>query len=130
MQEMINYLKRALDGAGARQRAIGNNIANVNTPGYKRKDVNFTQILQDNIDQKQKVKLQRTDKDHRESKESFTELSVNSADKTKYKNDRNNVDIDVEMAEMAKNQIYYNTISQQLNNRLQLLRNVIDKGGR
>ena len=38
-------LERALEGAGLRQQALAANIANVNTPGYQRQDVDFHSVL-------------------------------------------------------------------------------------
>ena len=45
MDSTINLLQLGLDGAKKRQEAISNNIANVDTPGYKRKDVDFLSVL-------------------------------------------------------------------------------------
>ena len=42
----INVLEKACDASWMRNSAIANNLANVNTPGYKRKDVDFETYLQ------------------------------------------------------------------------------------
>ena len=42
----INVLEKAADASWIRNAAISNNIANVDTPGYKRKDVDFEKYLQ------------------------------------------------------------------------------------
>ena len=42
----VNILDKAADAANLRNELISNNIANVDTPGYKRKDINFESILQ------------------------------------------------------------------------------------
>ena len=39
--DYVNVLDKAADAAWLRNEAISNNIANVDTPGYKRKDINF-----------------------------------------------------------------------------------------
>ena len=44
--DYINVLDRAADAAWQRNEAISNNIANVDTPGYKRQDVAFESVLQ------------------------------------------------------------------------------------
>ena len=44
--DYINVLNRAADAAWQRNEAISNNIANVDTPGYKRQDVAFESVLQ------------------------------------------------------------------------------------
>jgi len=43
----ITALSQALEYASARTQAIDNNMSNINTPGYKRKDVTFSNILDD-----------------------------------------------------------------------------------
>jgi flagellar basal-body rod protein FlgB len=45
----MNALTSALDGLGARQRAIANNIANVNTPGYQAQRVSFEEALAESV---------------------------------------------------------------------------------
>jgi flagellar basal-body rod protein FlgB len=120
-----------------RQKTITNNIANVDTPNYKRKDVNFKKTLQKKVDEyssdSHNLSLANTDdkhiKNNNQNANSQQNLKVVTDDTGNYRNDRNNVDIDVEMAEMAKNQIYYSTLSQQISNKFQLLNKVIDRGG-
>ena len=46
----VNILDRTLDASWKRQTAIANNIANVDTPGYKRQDVTFSNILKEEIE--------------------------------------------------------------------------------
>ena len=43
-------LTKVLDGTATRQRALSNNIANAETPGYRRQDVDFATQLRDIID--------------------------------------------------------------------------------
>ena len=137
MNQLVNFLKMGLDGAAKRQKAISNNISNVDTPNYKRKDVNFKETLKKkaaayNRNDSQ-LSLASTNKKHINKAGSISGADSNlkvSTDKTgNYRNDRNNVDIDVEMAEMAKNQIYYNTLAQQISNKFNMLNKVIDRGG-
>lgn len=48
-QGITNYIEAALKGASLRQRAIANNLANLNTPGYRRLAVKFEKFLADAI---------------------------------------------------------------------------------
>ena len=99
----INVLDKAADASWEREEVISNNLANVDTPGYKRKDVQFesylmTALVGDNSLDK-RVAEARMD-------------SLNSAVYTDYANlsyrlDGNNVDIDTEAANLAQNQIRY-----------------------
>lgn len=131
MSSIVNFLETALDGTMKRQRVIANNIANVDTPHYKRKDVNFTETLKKELGKGEKLKLKTTDPGHVSEQNSTgqSNFKIEEANDRSYRNDENNVDIDVEMAEMAKNNIYYSTITQQLNGKFSNLKDVISKGG-
>lgn len=136
MNPIINVLQFGLDGAYARNQAISNNIANVSTPDYKRKDVSFKSVLNKNLDdiqangnQFKKIGLARTNNSHRTANsvsEAYGQLQKypNSV----YRNDGNNVDVDTEMAKLSKNNLYYNTLSQQISSKFSTLKEVIDKG--
>ena len=102
--------KQVLDATNLRQQTIAHNIANVNTAGYKSKQVVFESELKKYINggttsQKLKngIKIKPT--------------IVESSD-TSMNLDGNNVDIDLEMANMAANQIQYNTLVRQVSDRL------------
>ncbi len=131
MEPIIDFLKTGLDGAQLRQKAISNNIANVDTPKYKRKDVDFQKQLESAVKNQNKnnSKLKLTHPGHRPGRKSNINFEMRE-ESGNYRNDENNVDVDVEMAELAKNQLYYNTLSQQLGTKFNQLGNVIDKGGR
>jgi len=131
VMKTINFLKSGLDGAWERQKAISNNIANVDTPHYKRKDIDFLSKLNAAMEDKSEISLKTSNSRHISSEkkrpDSF-KRDVFSA--SSFRKDENNVDIDVEMAELAKNNIYYNTLVNQLNSQFNRLKDVIDKGGR
>jgi|SRR6056297_3492944 len=145
MDSTINLLQLGLDGAKKRQEAISNNIANVDTPGYKRKDVDFLSVLK-----KEKAANNRTENSPKVSRPSKlensglkitnrmhlnspgskqSEFSFNIENNTKYRNDNNNVDIDHEMAEMAKTNLYYRTLAQRISSKFSSINEVISKGG-
>ncbi|WP_046175061.1 flagellar basal body rod protein FlgB [Domibacillus indicus] len=121
----ITSLERGLDYASLRQKTIANNIANVDTPNYKAKDVDFKKILEDS---KNDFQNYRTDKRH------FTFSAQSSgpvitARNVAYNESGNSVDLDSEMSEMAENQIYYNALTDRLSSKYASLSNII-KGGR
>ena len=102
----INVLGKATNASWKRNEVISNNIANVDTPGYKRSDVQFESYLQEaltgdgSLDQKvANTKLNSID---------ATVYTDNSS--LSYRLDGNNVDIDTESAYMAENQIRYYTL--------------------
>ena len=92
-------LEQALSGASLRQRAIANNIANANTAGYKRSDVDFHSALAE--------ALGAPDARSKLSGLSFkTELDTSSTTRA----DGSNVDIDQEMANLSQNSLEYQSL--------------------
>jgi flagellar basal-body rod protein FlgB len=101
---------KSLDASMLRSRTIANNIANVNTPGYKRIEVSFEGELRQALD-KTRLKGTRTDDKHFD----IGRKNLDNVQPNAYKpNDPtlpsgvNNVDIDTEMAKLAENQLLFN----------------------
>jgi flagellar basal-body rod protein FlgB len=106
----IPLLTKSLDAGMLRAKAIANNVANVNTPGYHRIEVTFEDQLRKALD-KSKLQGARTDEKHLE----LGKLNISGINpKVKKPVDPtlpsgvNNVDIDAEMAKLAENQLLYN----------------------
>lgn len=124
-------LEKALDGTVLRNEAITQNIANVDTPDYKRKTVAFEKALNDAMD-KSSFRGHRTDKRHIPiggSEVDNVNISVtedNSA--LQMRLDGNNVDIEAEMSLMAKNNILYNALTQKISGEFRKLKSVISEG--
>lgn len=97
----------ALNGLAARQTAISDNIANVNTPGYKREEVPFEQQLASAINESYNpytgVKETHVS--------SFTPNTIQDTSSS-LRLDGNNVDIDREMVMLAENTLRYETMSE------------------
>ncbi|MBM7623528.1 flagellar basal body rod protein FlgB [Sporohalobacter salinus] len=124
----MSILNRALDGLQLRQQAISNNIANADTPNYKRKDVNFRSQLKMALNDNN-VGLTTTQKSHFSIKPDLNKLNFNvrEVNNTKIRNDRNNVDIDREMSKLAKNGLEYQAVTRMLSMKVNQLSNVINK---
>lgn len=108
----INVLDKAADAANTRNEIITNNIANVDTPNYKRKDVSFQSYLQqalvgdDPLDERVKdINTHLSD---------FGGFIYTDSTPLSYRLDGNNVDIDTENSMLAQNQIRYNTLVEQI----------------
>lgn len=130
MFNTADFLKIALDGASLRHTAISDNIANVNTPGYKRKTVNFEGVLRDELE-KNKLRLSTTNSKHIGGGLDTKLSSVIKENKNfSVRRDGNSVNIDVEIAERAKNEIYYSAITRQISRQFESINSVINEGGR
>ncbi|WP_207706930.1 flagellar basal body rod protein FlgB [Alkalibaculum sporogenes] len=122
-----DLIKKGLDVASIRQKSISSNIANINTPNYKVNKVEFEKILADAVGNG-KVTMKKTNDMHYGVERIEDIEPIVEKRKTTYVNDNgNNVDIDLEMTELAANEIYYSTLVQQLNARLGNLSYVINK---
>jgi flagellar basal-body rod protein FlgB len=106
----IPVLVKSLDASMLRSRTIANNIANVNTPGYQRVEVSFEDELRKALDQGQLRGMQTNDKHLPLGKLDLSGLSpkVQKPVDPTLPSGVNNVDIDMEMAKLAENQILYN----------------------
>lgn len=104
--DYVNVLQKAADASWLRNDVLANNIANIDTPGYKRQDVDFETQL------KQALRSTRFKTvDARVADINTTELNARvytDSPGFSYRLDGNNVDIDTETAELAANQIKYN----------------------
>ena len=127
----FNYLWRGLAAANLRQEVISNNIANVNTPNFKKSDVVFEELLAKEIgmDDSGRLPLVRTHDRHLPvGMTGGAKAVIQEDDTTTMRVDNNNVDIDIEMASLAKNQLYYNAMATELGGYVNKLKNVITSG--
>ena len=119
----VNLLDKAADASWTRKTVIDNNIANVNTPGYKRQEVNFEDTLQRALKDYQYESLD-SKVDHLDlsdlNAETFTDYANYS-----YRMDGNNVDIDVEQSESASEQIKYEAITSSISSEFARMKAVI-----
>ena len=123
----INVLDKAADAAWLRNEAISNNLANVDTPNYKRQDVSFEDELIRNLN---KVENRTMDAKVYNMNLSRIEPRVyTDAEAYSYRLDGNNVDIDTENVYMAENQITYNSLMQCVKSEFQNLKTAMGNGG-
>ncbi len=107
----INVLDKAADASWLRQTTVANNIANNDTPTYKRKDVRFQDILKDEL---VRTKYSNLDQAVKSLDYNGTRLNgeiYTDADNFSYRIDKNNVDIDTENVELASEQLRYQSVS-------------------
>ena len=103
--DYINVLDKAADAAWLRNDAISNNLSNVDTPGYKRQDVNFSSQLAKALGNSRYTSMDSKVanlKTNRLNPICYTDYASFS-----YRLDGNNVDVDTEGVYLAKNQITY-----------------------
>lgn len=125
--DTFHTLEQGLNYASLKQKTISQNIANVDTPNYKAKDVSFKNIFHQAV--KRSFEANRTDVRHYEFKSSsYSDFIINQKNQS-YQHNGNSVDMDREMSELAENQIYYQALTERLSGKFNSLKTVI-QGGR
>jgi flagellar basal-body rod protein FlgB len=114
-----SYLEAAMSGLAARQRAIANNVANIDTPNFKSSEVHFEDALSRAIS----TGAGRT-QDQSSLNATTGRATVNDA--TALRADGNNVDIDREMAMLGEANLTYSALTQVMSARIGILKNVIN----
>ncbi|HZG61098.1 MAG TPA: flagellar basal body rod protein FlgB [Anoxybacillus sp.] len=123
----FHVLEQGLDYSSLKQKVISHNIANVDTPNYKAKEVHFKTELSNAL---QSLEAYRTHPKHFEfKKKTPSNFLVTMRNDVLYNHNGNSVDIDKEMSNLAANQIYYNALVERLNGKFNSLKNVI-RGGK
>ena len=126
--------EKALDAAWLRNDVLSHNLANVDTPRYNRKDVDFESYMRSALREDLDDLIVHRKHNFKMGKQ--TDLSsVRPAITEDYNSmamriDGNNVDVDAEMAQMAKNTIKYNTVTENINGKFTKLKHVITEGRR
>lgn len=125
----IDFYKKALDGTWERNKVITHNMANENTPNYKRKIVTFEDQLKKSISTNKTTLVKTNDKHIDIGTTHFTPRIIE--DKTlSYRIDGNNVNIDTEAADLAKNSIMYDALIKQVIAEFDKIKNVINEGSK
>ena len=124
---LIRALAQGLDVAALRQKVTAQNVANLNTPGYKRSYVSFHCALEQAQD---KLSLAKTKPRHFSKGPAQAEPRVETERHTARRVDGSNVDLDVEMLNLVTNQLYYNALVQKTGDRYADWRYIINEGRR
>ena len=112
----VDVLKTAADASWLREEVLTNNIANVDTPNYKRQDVEFTTYLKSALEQAGTPASTLTQKGNEANLSGITTRTYTENTTLSYRMDGNNVDLSTENAELAAEQINYNALIDSMNN--------------
>ena len=123
----ISSLEKGLNFSSAKAKAISQNVANVDTPNYKVKSVDFKSYL--NVAKTSQLDAYRTDRRHIQFLPTSESVGFSHYNNFRFNQNGNGVDMDKEQADLAANQIYYNAVADRMSSKMNSLNNVI-KGGR
>lgn len=121
--DYVNVLGKAADASWQRHELLSNNLANDDTPGYKRKDIDFESQLRRALGNS-RYETVDSKVSHVTSTELEARVYTDSANFS-YRLDGNNVDIDTEGVELASNQIKYNGLIGSINQEFSNLKMVM-----
>lgn len=110
----ISVLHKSLEAYSKRQKSIADNLANIHTPGFRRSEVRFEEELKKTLD-KEGIQGKRTHEKHMAiGRVDLKDLRPKYVlpDDPSLRSGQNNVDVDQEMTELAKNQIRYQAATQ------------------
>ncbi len=122
----INILDKAADAANLRNELITNNIANVSTPNYKRKDINFESVLQAELAGETSL-YDAVNKTNKDLSVLDPQVYTDNASLS-FRLDGNNVDIATEEAYLAENQIRYQALIDLMNQEFSRYNTVLKSG--
>jgi flagellar basal-body rod protein FlgB len=126
-ETVVNKLAAELDAKVLKSKLLASNIANVDTPGYKSKDLKFEKVLNDEIGS---LRLKMTNDKHMDD----TPQGVKNGEIVENPNpgrpDGNNVNIDEELLKLTKNNIQYNVAVQLLAKRMSHIKDAIQQAGK
>lgn len=118
MFSLPDIMNKAIESSWKRQELLTNNIANIDTPGYKRRDINFEKVLT--------AEVEKTGNIHKVNINKLYGEIMSPHSNHKHRIDGSNVDIDWEMAEVAKNKIKYDALVTQTSRHLQRIKSVVN----
>ncbi|MCI8357610.1 MAG: flagellar basal body rod protein FlgB [Lachnospiraceae bacterium] len=108
--DYVNVLDKAADAAWLRNDAISNNLSNVDTPGYKRQDVDFQSQLAKALGNSKYISMDSKVANLRTNR--LAPICYTDYASFSYRLDGNNVDVDTEGVYLAKNQVTYQGLNQ------------------
>ena len=121
--DYVNVLDKAADASWIRNEVIANNIANVDTPGYKRQDVTFESELERALAGRRYTTMD--DKVANLSLDKLEPRTYTDYASFSYRLDGNNVDVETENVVLAKNQIKYEGLMKGISQEFQNLKSVM-----
>ncbi|MBC7218350.1 MAG: flagellar basal body rod protein FlgB [Candidatus Caldatribacterium sp.] len=125
MDRAMRILERGLDYSMVRQRVLSENVANVETPRYKRKDVDFESAFQDVLRRGEDLPLSVTHPRHFGGDEDGTSGVHVLEEECSVRQDQSGVDVEKEMTIVLENALYYQALARMISDKIGLLKTVV-----
>ena len=125
-------LQKSLDALAIQHEVIANNMANIDTPNFKRAEVSFQEQLKNVLNQNQPSVLWRTNPKHFPIPQNISlndfRPTITTITDTIGRNDGNNVDLEMESAKLAENNLLYNSLADLTGRYIANLKHAITEG--
>lgn len=125
MDRAMRILERGLDYSMIRQRVLSENVANVETPRYKRKDVDFESAFQDVLRRGEDLPLSVTHPRHFGGDEDSASGVHVLEEEYSVRQDQSGVDVEKEMTIVLENALYYQALARMMSDKIGLLKTVV-----
>ncbi|MBN1267447.1 MAG: flagellar basal body rod protein FlgB [Anaerolineales bacterium] len=123
----IRTAASALNGLARRQEMTAQNIANIDTPGYRAQEVDFETALRQAAGSERHLSVQSTHGNHLASQSTPVGYQIETRKGGTERADGNNVDIDLELATMAETGVRYQALTSLISRKLSLLKNIANR---
>jgi flagellar basal-body rod protein FlgB len=126
--QTLDAMEAYMSRLSQRQQIVASNLANIDTPGYKTKDISFhatmQELLADNV-----VNPQTSRPEHIQGMiEIFPQAQVFEVQGIPSRADRNNVDLDREMLKLSETSFAYSLITQMVRSKFGMIATSINEG--
>lgn len=126
---MMGILQNSLDASSLRHKILSDNVANIDTPGFKRSDISFKDELRRALYGGPQIQMDQNSERHFETKPSRDPAKITAKaildSATWARNDKNNVNPEVENTYLAENTLYYQALARETAGAFQGLRRII-----
>lgn len=119
--DTYNLIKQGLDAASLRSETISNNIANVNTQGYKA----FKVVFEENFNSDSSIGMNTSNEKHMGTGKEMGTISTERDETTSMNENGNNVDLDLEKVNQAANTLMYNALITRASGKISSMKTVI-----
>lgn len=119
MGDVFGILEKQIRAAGLRHGVIASNISNVDTPGYKARDVKFDEALGTAM-----IELRKTAPAHMGDAGAIPGGRIDVEQRPSW-GDGNNVELDVEVAKMTENAVYFQTAITLLSTNIRMFKSAL-----
>ena len=125
--DTINAMESYMTRLTQRLQVVNSNLSNIDTPGYKSKDVSFHATMQELLSENS-INLRTDRPEHKGMVQAFPQAQVFEVQGLTSREDQNNVDLDKEMRKLSETSFAYALITQMVRGKFRTIASSINEG--